>query len=73
MEKVVVGIPIHDENPSYLDLICFEQCFKNLGKPPIKVLCSKGLKLDAYKKVIPVFETVLFIQCGNQAMYFITG
>ncbi len=68
MEKVVVVIPIHDENPSYLDLICFEQCFKILGSHPIKVLSPKGLKLDAYKKIIPVFETV-FIHPIWQSSY----
>ena len=58
MEKVVVVIPIHEETSSYLDLISFKQCFKILGNHPIKIVAPKGLKLDTYKKIIPVFETV---------------
>ncbi len=58
MEKVAVVITIHVENPSYLDLICFEQCFKILGRHPIKIVAPKGLNLDAYKRIIPDFETV---------------
>lgn len=57
-KKVVVVIPIHSQNPSDLELISFQQCFKVLHEHDIKVLASKGLCLDNYKAVVKKFEVV---------------
>lgn len=59
-KKVVVVIPIHSETPSKLELISFQQCYKVLGKHPIRILAPEGLNLNKYKAVVPVFE-VIFI------------
>lgn len=57
-KKVVVVIPIHKEVPSELELISFQQCFKVLGKHPIKVMAPNGLNLTKYKTVAPIFDVV---------------
>ena len=57
-KKVVVVIPIHSETPSKLELISFQQCYKVLGKHPIRILAPEGLNLNKYKAVVPVFEVV---------------
>lgn len=57
-KTVVVVIPIHTENPSELELISFQQCFKILGNHTIKIIAPKGLNLAKYEAVIPFFEVV---------------
>jgi hypothetical protein len=54
----VVVIPIHSDKPSSDELISFKQCFDILNKHAIKVVAPKGLDLDAYKKVVSVFDIV---------------
>lgn len=58
--KVVVVIPIHSQNPSDLELISFQQCFKVLHKHDIKVIAPEGLSLVEYRKVVKDFD-VIFI------------
>ncbi|WP_163400282.1 DUF5672 family protein [Flavobacterium fluviatile] len=57
-KKVVVVIPIHEVNPSELELISFQQCFKILGKYTIKIIAPEGLDLINYRNVIQDFEVV---------------
>ena len=45
-KKVVVVIPLHSETPNELELISFQQCFKILGKHPIKIVAPEGLNLE---------------------------
>lgn len=57
-KKVVVVIPIHSENPSAFELISFQQCFKVLENHPIRIIAPKGLNIEKYKVVVPVFEVI---------------
>jgi hypothetical protein len=54
----VVVIPVHDDCPSFNELISFKQCFEILKNHAIKVMVPKGLNLDSYLKVVPNFEVV---------------
>jgi len=58
MNKVCIVIPVHSPNPSEYELISFAQCFKVLGKHPIKVIAPQGISLVNYQKVISDFETI---------------
>ena len=57
-KKVVVVIPVYNENPSAFELISFQQCFKILSKHAIKIIAPIGLNISKYQEVVPSFETV---------------
>lgn len=57
-KEVCIVVPIHSDKPSKYELISFEQCFKVLGKHPIKIVAPQGLNLIEYKKVIKNFEII---------------
>lgn len=69
MKKVVIVIPVHKENPSEYELISFRQCFKVLGKHPIKIIAPESLNVSAYKRAVPDFE-VLYIDPRWQSTLF---
>jgi hypothetical protein len=52
LKKVAVTIFIHDDNPSYLELISLKQVYKILDQHPIFVVCPEDLKTDLYDEVI---------------------
>lgn len=58
MKQVVVVIPIHKSDPTDNELKSFVQCFRVLGKHPIKVIAPEGLSLEKYKSAVERFETV---------------
>lgn len=58
MQRVVVAVFVHSDSPSPLELISFQQCFRILGKHPIRVFARKGLTLDAYRAVVADFPVV---------------
>ncbi|TDH20841.1 hypothetical protein EXU57_20825 [Segetibacter sp. 3557_3] len=55
----VVVIPVHSAKPNAYELISFQQCFRILGKYPIKVLAPEGLDLTLYRNKVPDFKTIL--------------
>ena len=59
-DQCIVVIPIHSSKPSAYEIISFRQCFKILGKHPIKVIAPLHLDIMEYKKAVPDFE-VIFI------------
>lgn len=55
---VCIVIPIHSTNPTALELISFQQCFRILSNHPIYTLAPEGLNLTRYKEVVSSFETI---------------
>nr|WP_315234325.1 DUF5672 family protein [uncultured Flavobacterium sp.] len=54
----VVVIPVHNDKPSYFELISFKQCFDVFKKHSIKIIAPVGLNLDGYKQVVSTFEII---------------
>lgn len=64
----MVVIPIHSENPTNDELISFKQCFDILNKHTIKVVIPKGLNMEAYQKVVSVFNIVEIHPCWQSSL-----
>ena len=53
MEKVVVLIFTHRAEPDEFERLSFQQCFKVLGKHPIRLVCPRGMDVSAYRAMAP--------------------
>lgn len=72
MDLVVILIIIHKEVLSGTEKASLKQCFKILGKYPIKFICPEGLNISEYKKLEPSAEFE-FINPKWQASYKMFG
>lgn len=60
MKRVVVVIPVHKVDPSANELASLRQCYKILGKHPIRIVAPDSLDLQKYREVVPDCQ-VMFI------------
>jgi len=60
MKRVVVVIPVHKPEPTVNELASLRQCYKILGKHPIRIIAPAGLDMSRYREVAPQCE-VMFI------------
>jgi hypothetical protein len=54
----VIALFVHKADPTDLELISFQQCFRILGHYPIKVIVPKGLNVNKYQAVVSDFSTL---------------
>jgi hypothetical protein len=50
---VIVLIFVHDQNLEWFEKISLEQCYRILGKHPIRLVCPEGLNLAEYRAIVP--------------------
>jgi hypothetical protein len=53
---VVILIFAHKERLEWHEAIALKQCFRILGKHPIKLVCPRGLNIQAYRNIVPELE-----------------
>ncbi len=53
MHKVVVLIFTHKAEPDEYERLSFQQCFKVLGKHPIRLVCPQGMDISRYREMVP--------------------
>lgn len=53
MRKVVIIIFAYKEHPNKFEEISLKQCYKVLGKYPIRLVCPNGLDISYYQSIIP--------------------
>jgi hypothetical protein len=53
MDKVVTLIFTHKAEPDEYERLSFQQCFKVLGKHPIRLVCPKGMDISRYREMVP--------------------
>lgn len=58
MKKVVVVIPVHKSDPTQNELASLRQCYKVLGRYPIRIVAPEGLDMKNYKEATPQCEVV---------------
>jgi len=54
--RVVVLITVHQPTITPLEQISLRQCFKVLGRHPIRLVCPEGMDTSAYRAIIPKIE-----------------
>jgi hypothetical protein len=54
--RVVILIFTHKPGLEWFEEIALKQCFRVLGRYPIRLVCPAGLDLGAYRKIIPDLE-----------------
>ncbi len=52
----VIIIPVHKPDPSYYELISFEQAYRIFYKFPIYIVAPEGLNLKAYQEIVPAID-----------------
>jgi hypothetical protein len=55
-DKVVILIFAHKPMPEWYEAIGLEQCFRVLGRHPIRMVCPIGLDVSAYRRITPGLE-----------------
>ncbi len=53
MDKVVILIFTHKAEPDEYERLSFQQCFKVLGKHPIRLVCPRGMDISRYREMVP--------------------
>jgi hypothetical protein len=53
MQKAIVLIFTHKAEPDAYEQLSFQQCFKVLGKHPIRLVCPQGMDISRYRKMAP--------------------
>jgi hypothetical protein len=61
----VIVIPVHKPEPTYYELISFEQAYRIFHKFPIYIVAPEGLNLQAYHEIIPAIN-VKYLPAGCQ-------
>lgn len=67
-QLVVVVIIAHKSELTENERASLRQCYKILGRHPIKLICPKGLNVSVYKEINPESE-IVFIDPKWQATY----
>lgn len=55
-KTVVILIFSHKDELEHYEKISLRQCYRILGKHPIRLVCPKGTKTNCYKEIIPFLE-----------------
>jgi hypothetical protein len=53
LKKVVVLIFTHKAEPDAYERLSFQQCYKVLGKHPIRLVCPRGMDISRYREMVP--------------------
>ena len=67
-KKVVIVIIAHKESLSNAEKLSLKQCYKILGKYPIKIICPEGLDVSEYLEINSKAE-IVFIDARWQSTY----
>ncbi len=59
----VIVIPVHKSEPSYYELISFEQAYRMFHKFPIYLVAPEGLSLQKYQEIIPYINVKYLPAC----------
>jgi len=55
-DKVVILIFAHKPMPEWYEATSLEQCFRVLGRHPIRMVCPIGLDVSAYRRIAPALK-----------------
>src|SRR5437667_4055647 len=55
-DKVVILVFAHKPMPEWYEAIGLEQCFRVLGRHPVRMVCPIGLDVSAYRRIAPALE-----------------
>ncbi len=55
-EPVIILIFTHKPRLEWFEEIALEQCFRILGRHPIRMVCPEGLNIEAYREIVPALE-----------------
>jgi Protein of unknown function (DUF5672) len=53
---VVILIFAHKASLEWYEEIALKQCFRILGRHPIRMICPRGLNVEAYRAIVPQLE-----------------
>src|SRR6266487_3113686 len=67
-DKVIIHIFAHKPALEWYEQISLEQCYRVLGRHPIRLVCPTGLDVSAYRRIAPTLK-VDFIPSHCLASY----